>query len=128
MGWIPIEQRMPPEALHVLMEISGMTTDSHGCTCYYDHGFVIGCWIIPQGEKEVRWLLNTREEVYDPEIHAWMPLPKHYQPQKMFSQDPDLMEHSILRDDDPEMYQGEYVYEQMSLEEFLKGEVTHDWN
>ena len=70
----------------------------------------------------MNWLLNTREEVYDPEIHAWMPLPKHYQPQKMFSQEPDLMEHSILRDDDPEMYTGKYVYEQMSIEEFL-GEV-----
>lgn len=120
MAWIPIEERMPPEGLQVLMEVSGPCIDEHGCTLQCDHGYVIGCWIIPQGEEEVEWLLNTRNEIYCPEIHAWMPLPKHYQPQKLFSQEPDLMEHSILRDDDPEMYTGKYVYEQMSIEEFLE--------
>lgn len=93
-----------------------------GCEfCRMEENGDFGFDLKPLAVINAGWKPETKE-VYDPEIHAWMPLPKHYQPQKMFSQEPDLMEHSILRDDDPEMYTGKYVYEQMSIEEFL-GEV-----
>ena len=120
MGWIDIEEQMPPEGLHVLVEASWSGTDEHGVTVMADHGFYIGTWVLPEGEEEIEWLLQTKCDIYYPTIHAWMPLPKHYQPQTIFTQEPDLMEHAMF-DDDPEwLYKGDAVYEQMSIEEFLK--------
>jgi len=123
MGWIDIEDRMPPEGLQVLLEVSGMGTDEHKCTVYADHGFYIGCWIVSDmPDDNGHWLLNTKTDYYDPTIHAWMPLPKHYQPQTMFTQEPDLMEHAMFEDDPEWLYKGDAVYEQMSIEEFLQEE------
>ena len=118
MGWININDRMPPEGLHVLLEVSGWCASGYGLVC--DHSVKLGCWIIPQGEDEVEWLIDTDNEILSPEVHAWMPLPKHYQPPKMFEPFEDNMEHSIIRDDPDWIYKGEYVYEQMSLEDFMK--------
>ena len=52
MGWIDIKDKMPPEGLHVLVEASGWCIDEHKCTLLADHGFYIGCWLIPKGETE----------------------------------------------------------------------------
>lgn len=120
-GWIDIEKQMPPEGLHCLLEVSGSCIGDHGESLLRDHSFCLGCWIIPQGETEIKWLLDIKHELYYPTIHAWMPLPKHYQPQEHFDQEPDLMEHSIFEDDPEYLYKGNYVYEQMSLDDFLKG-------
>ena len=118
MGWI--DDKLPPEGLHVLCEASGMGTDEHGVTVYADHSFYIGCWIIPNGEEEGQWFLNTSTKFYDPTVHAWMPLPKHYAPQEMFTQEPDLMEHAMFEDDPEWLYKGDAVYEQMSIEDFMR--------
>lgn len=119
MGWINPEDRMPPEGLHVLCEISCMGTDEHGVTVYADHDFFIGFYLTPEGE-EGRWFIEYNGTFYDPTVHAWMPLPKHYAPQEMFTQEPDLMEHSFF-DDEPEwLYKDDAVYEQMSIEEFVR--------
>ena len=53
-----------------------------------------------------------------------MPLPKHFQAQKHFTQEPDLMEHSLWEDDPEWLYKGDAVYEQMSIEDFLKEAQT----
>lgn len=120
MGWIVPEDKMPPEGLQVLLEISGMGTDEHGVTVYADHMFTVGCWILPVGETEGLWNIQTRSEFYDPTVHAWMPLPKHFEPQQMFHQEDDLMEHAMFEDDPDWLYKGDAVYEQMSFEDFLK--------
>ena len=99
MGWIDVEDRMPPEGLQVLVEATGMGIDEHGVTVYADHSFYLASWIIPSGEKEGQWFLRTKTDFYDPTVHAWMPLPKHYQPQEMFHQDEDLMEHAMFEDE-----------------------------
>lgn len=124
MGWIPIEEKYPPEGLHVLLEVSGWFSCNYGVMA--DHSFYIGTWIVPVGEEEGHWLIRDASEdgaghLIDPEVHAWMPLPKHYQPQKVFSQEPDLMEHSLWEEDPEWLYKGKYVYEQMTLEEMMKG-------
>lgn len=120
MGWIVPKDKMPPEGLQVLLEFSSMGTDEHGVTVYADHMFTVGCWILPVGETEGLWSIQTRSEFYDPVVHAWMPLPKHFEPQQMFHQEPDLMEHAMFEDDPDWLYKGDAVYEQMSFEDFLK--------
>lgn len=120
MGWIVPKDKMPPEGLQVLLEFSSMGTDEHGVTVYADHMFTVGCWILPVGETEGLWSIQTRSEFYDPTVHAWMPLPKHFEPQQMFHQEPDLMEHAMFEDDPDWLYKGDAVYEQMSFEDFLK--------
>jgi len=121
MSWIVPEDRMPPEGLHVLLEVSGMGTDEHKVTVYADHSYYIGCWIIPDTGEGGFWLLQTSTEFYDPTVHAWMPLPKHFEPQQMFHQEPDLMEHAPFEDEPDWLYKGDAVYEQMTLEDFLGG-------
>ena len=121
MGWIDIEKQMPPEGLQVLLEVSGRSTGDHGEATVWDHGFIIGTWILPEGEEEIEWILQTRHEVYFPKVHGWMPLPRHFQKQDIFNQEDDLMEHAMFEDDPEWLYKDDCVYEQMSLEDFMKG-------
>lgn len=123
MSWIPLEEKYPPEGLRVLLEVSGYFTERWGVMA--DHSYYIGVWIIPDGETEGHWLIYDSHEdggghLADPEVHAWMPLPKHYQPQKYFTQEEDLMEHSLFEEDPEWLYKDDCVYEQMSLEDFMK--------
>lgn len=130
MGWIDVNEMLPPQGLEVLVEASGRY--SGGGNYLADHSFYIGSYIVPSGKEEGEWLLydNTPpvlksdrdRHLYDPKVHAWMPLPKHYQPQEMFEQEPDMMEHASFEEEEPEwLYTGKYTYEQMTLEEFLGG-------
>ena len=124
MGWIDATKQLPPMGLSVLLEVSGTFAAPYGLVA--DHDFYIGSWLVPQGETEGEWLIydglyGEDHHIYNPTVHAWMPLPKHYAPkEKGFSQDPDLMEHSMHGDPDY-LYKGDCVYEQMSLDDFLKG-------
>lgn len=125
MGWIDVNDRMPPEGLQVLLEVSGRYSGETNLVA--DHSFFLGCWLTPVGH-ESQWMIDDAYEdccgdvqhIYNPTVHAWMPLPRHFQPQEIFDQDPDLMEHAMFEDDPPWLYQGDAVYEQMSLEDFLK--------
>jgi hypothetical protein len=121
MGWIEPKDMLPPKGLSVLLEVSGRGLDDHGVHVTYDHEFVIGAWVWPRGEDERVWLLDTRGEVWGLEIHAWMPLPKHFAKQEVFEDWGDMMEHSIFEDNPEWLYQGDNVYEQMTLDEFLGG-------
>ena len=121
MGWITLEEKWPPQGLEVLLEISAHGFDEHNCHVMWDHAFEIGCWIVPEGETEGHWLIHTSDDMWDLTIHAWMPLPKHYQKQEVFTQEPDLMEHAFFEDDPEWLYKGDCKYEQMTIEEFLKG-------
>ena len=127
MGWIRPEDMMPPSGLEVLLEVSGYWTIGY----LSDHAFKLGCWIgNPDGNREPFWLIHGAaeycgkyHELTNPTVHAWMPLPKHFQPQEHFSQEEDLMEHPMFEKEDPEwLYKGDCVYEQMSLEDFLRGD------
>lgn len=128
MGWINIEDRYPPQGLQVLLEVSG----NFGGGEIADHQFFIGTWIVPQGKTEGSWLIYDccespmgDEHMYYPTVHAWMPLPEHFQPQEIFGEpEDDLMEHAMFEDDPEWLYKGEYNYEQMSLEEFMGG-INH---
>ena len=124
MGWIEPKTKMPPEGLRVLLEVSGMGIDEHKCTVYADHSYYLGSWIIPSGEEKGSWFLDCNSDFYDITVHAWMPLPKHYEPQTIFTQEPDLMEHAMFEDDPEWLYKGDAVYEQMELEDFLRGGNT----
>ena len=125
MGWIDINDKYPPEGLQVLLEVSG----TFGGGLLADHSFYIGSWIVPHGKTEGNWLIydNCDSDLGDshlfyPTIHAWMPLPEHFQSQEMFGEpDDDLMEHAMFEDDPDWLYKGDCKYEQMSLEDFLKG-------
>lgn len=124
MGWIDINESYPPQGLHVLLEVSGRY--SAGYSLIADHMFCIGSWIIPHGQNEGHWLIydscdEDNNHISYPEVHAWMPLPKHFQPQEEFDQEEDLMEHAMFEDDPEWLYKGDAVYEQMSLEDFLGG-------
>lgn len=119
MGWISIKDKYPPEGLQVLLELSGQCIDEHGVMCVADHGFHIGSWIIPTGKDEGEWLIDTRYDLYEPTVHAWMPLPKHYEPQDIFEQEPDLMEHAMFEENPEWLYKGDCIYEQMSIEDLL---------
>ena len=100
MSWIPIEEKYPPQGLQVLVEASGYYGGSLGVVA--DHSFYIGSWVVPEGE-EGDWVLWDNSNcnvgpdsghIFHPKVHAWMPLPKHYQPNEMgLEQEPDLMEH-----------------------------------
>ena len=127
MGWIRPEDKMPPQGLQVLVEASGMFTAPYGLVA--DHSFFIGSWIVPSGKTEGEWLIwdasNNGDDDYHmfhPHVHAWMPLPKHYQqPEGGFEPEPDMMEHAMFEDDPDWLYKGAMVYEQMSLEDLFEG-------
>lgn len=128
MGWIRPEDMMPPEGLQVLLEVSGLYTASYGLMA--DHSFMLGTWIVPDGSDQGEWLLWDNSNcnvgcddghICDPTVHAWMPLPKHFEPRETFPQDEDRMEHSMFVDDPEWLYKDNAVYEQMSLENFLEG-------
>mgnify|MGYP007013883300 CR=1 FL=1 len=122
MAWIDPKDKMPPEGLQVLLELSGQSIDEHGVHLTSDHDFYIGTWIHPVGEETGRWLIETSTDMWLLTVHAWMPLPKHYQPQEVFEQEDDLMEHAMFEDDPDWLYKGDAVYEQMTLDDFLKQE------
>lgn len=124
MGWIDIKDKYPPEGLEVLLEVSGWIANDKRCALLADHSFYLGSWIVPSGKDEGEWVIEVNGRMPVPTVHAWMPLPKHYQPQEHFTQEPDLMEHAMFEDDPPELYKGNMVYEQMDLEEFLGGGQT----
>ena len=123
MGWIDINDKYPPRGLEVLLEVSGRVYGG-SCSMIADHSFHIGCWIVPKGDKEGHWLIydNCGDDdghIAFPEVHAWMPLPRHFAPNELFTQEEDLMEHPMF-DEEPEwLYKGDCVYEQMSLDEYL---------
>lgn len=128
MGWVDINDRMPPEGLQVLIEASGRYNAPYSLIA--DHAFFLGTWLVPNGETEGHWLIydGTLEDdhhMIEPTVHAWMPLPKHYQENEVFEQEEDLMEHALFENDPDWLYKGDCVYEQMSLEAFmaLKGET-----
>lgn len=129
MGWIPIEEKYPPQGLNVLLEVSGTFSAGYGLVA--DHSFFIGAWIVPSGQTEGEWLIwdSCDEDNYHlicPKVHAWMPLPKHYaQPEMGFEPEPDMMEHAMFEDDPEYLYKGDCVYEQMSLDEWI-GVKGHD--
>lgn len=122
MGWIDIEKQMPPMGLRVLLELSGTCFGENGITLYADHSYHLGSWIVPSGEKDGEWLIDSSNEFTHPIVHAWMPLPRHYQQEEYaYAPEPDMMEHSMFEDDPDWLYKGDCVYEQMSLEDFMKG-------
>lgn len=122
MGWIDASDKLPPEGLNVLVEASGYGRGTHGENIVADHDFFLGTWLHPVGEDEGEWFIDSETHYYSTKVHAWMPLPKHYQ-QKERDEDPeeDMMEHALFEDDPDWLYKGEAVYEQMTLDEFLKG-------
>lgn len=137
MGWIDVNDRMPPEGLEVLLEVSGWTTAPY--SEIWDHDFCLGSWIVPE-RKEGRWLLRDGLEgddyhIISPKVHAWMPLPEHYKPKESFRQGEDLMEHAMFEDDPDWLYKDNAVYEprqevrekkrqKKQPEENLEGQMT----
>ena len=128
MGWIDVNEMMPPEGLEVLLEVSGFFTNTN-CSERANHGFFIGSWIVPEGTNEGEWLIwdscsEENSHFIDPEVHAWMPLPKHFGADEGWSNphEEDMMEHAMFEDDPEWLYKGDCVYEQMSLEDFLGGQ------
>lgn len=116
MGWIKPEDKMPPSGLTVLLEVSGYWTDG----LISDHDFEIGCWLgNPDGNREPFWVIHGAveycgkyHELTNPTVHAWMPLPEHFQPQEMFGEpEDDLMEHAMFEDDPEWLYKGDCKYE-----------------
>lgn len=122
MSWIKPEDRMPPEGLNVLVEISGYGTGDKGERILADHDFYLATWIHPVGQDQGEWFIETTSDYWNPTIHAWMPLPKHYE-QKELECEPeeDMMEHAMFEDDPEWLYKGDAVYEQMTLEELFGG-------
>lgn len=121
MSWIEPSDRMPPEGLHVLVEASGRGTDDIGVQIVADHDFYLATWIHPVGEKEGFWDIDSSSNFWSMEVHAWMPLPKHFQQKEMgFEPEPDMMEHAMFEDDPEWLYKADAVYEQMTLEELYK--------
>ena len=123
MGWIKPEDKMPPQGLCVLLEVSGRKYGG-ACVTIADHSFYIGTWLVPEGE-EGHWLIydNCDEgsgHIGYPVVHAWMPLPKHFAPQEIFGQEEDLMEHPMFEDEPEWLYKGDCVYEQISIEDWLR--------
>ena len=76
MGWIEPKDKMPPEGLQVLLELSGRGIDEHGVHIVADHDFYLGTWILPVGEEEGHWLIENNNELWGVTVFAWMPLPK----------------------------------------------------
>lgn len=122
MGWIRPEDRMPPEGLQVLLEVSGLTTAPYSVV--WDHGFCLGCWLVPEGKEGLWYLTDGNEEnhhIINPTVHAWMPLPRHFEaPEKGFSYEEDLMEHAMFEDDPEWLYKDDCVYEQMTIEDWFR--------
>ena len=126
MGWIDCNDRLPPEGLQVLVEASGEFCTNYGLVA--DHDFYIASYLIQKGQTEGEWIVydcptgeGAEHHMYMPTVHAWMPLPKHFAQNERFHQEPDMMEHAMFEDDPPDLYKGDMVYEQMSLDEFLGG-------
>lgn len=117
MGWIEPSDRMPPEGLEVLLEVSGYCKSD--ITMLADHSYCLGSWIHPTGDEHGFWSIDSETPPINPTVHAWMPLPKHYQPQEHFTQEPDMMEHAMFEDEPEWLYKDDAVYEQMSIEDFL---------
>lgn len=118
MSWIIPSDRMPPEGLSVLVEMSGRGTDDIGVQIMADHDFYLATWIHPVGEEEGFWNIDSSSHFWGMEVHAWMPLPKHYQQKELgFEPEPDMMEHAMFEDDPEWLYKDDAVYEQMTLEE-----------
>jgi hypothetical protein len=121
MSWIRPEDKMPPEGLCVLVEVSGYGTGDKGERIVADHDFFLASWIHPVGEEYGSWFLETTSDYWNPTIHAWMPLPRHYQQKEMgYEPEEDMMEHAMFEDDPEWLYKGEAVYEKMTLEELFK--------
>lgn len=118
MGWIESNDRMPPEGLQVLVEASGEGFEE-GTRVSADHSFFLASWIVPNGENNGNWVLDSSSDLYSVTVHAWMPLPKHHQPKEFFEQEDDLMEHAMFEDDPDWLYKDDAVYEQMSIVELL---------
>ena len=121
MGWIEPSDKMPPEGLEVLLEVSGYCKSNIAMLA--DHSYYLGSWIHPTGDEEGHWLIDSEHPPINPTVHAWMPLPKHFQPQEHFTQEDDLMEHAMFEDKPEWLYKGDAVYGQMTLEEFLNGDT-----
>lgn len=117
MGWIKPNDRIPPEGLRVLVEVSGSGTGTHGERIAADHCFFLGAWIVPEGKKEGFWAIDTEVKLWDLTIYAWMPLPKHFEQMEIFEPEPDMMEHALFEENPEWLYHGDAVYEQMTLEE-----------
>lgn len=49
MGWIRPEDRMPPEGLQVLLEVSGLTTAPYSLV--WDHDFCLAAGSFLKGKK-----------------------------------------------------------------------------
>ena len=128
MSWIDPKHRMPPAGLQVLLEVSGRYSGFVHMVA--DHDFYLGSWINPE-DREPFWMIEDAsdgfdEHILDPVVHAWMPLPRHYQPnERGFTQEEDLMEHAMFEDDPDWLYKDDAVYEQRTIEDFL-WEVTHE--
>ena len=60
MAWIDPHDKMPPEGLQVLLELSGRSIDEHGVHLVSDHDFYLGAWIHPAGEEKGTGLLRAR--------------------------------------------------------------------
>lgn len=123
MGWIRPEDKMPPEGLCVLVEMSGYGTGDKGERIVADHDFYLATWIHPVGQDQGEWFIETTSDYWRPTIHAWMPLPKHFQQKERMDEDdldPDMMEHAMFEDDPEWLYKEDAVYEQMTLEELFK--------
>lgn len=121
MGWIEPKDKMPPEGLQVLVELSGRSIDEHGVHLVSDHDFYIGTWIHPVGEEKGHWFIENQREIWALNVHAWMPLPKHFQQKEQaYEPEPDMMEHAMFEDDPDWLYKDDAVYEQMTLDEFLQ--------
>lgn len=123
MGWIDIKDKYPPQGLNVLLEVSGMFAAPYRMIA--DHGFFIGSWIVPESKTEGEWVIydSCGEDDYhfvDPEVHAWMPLPRHFAKNDIFDSEDDMMEHAMFERDPEYLYQGDCVYEQLSIEDFMK--------
>lgn len=121
MSWIPISEKLPPRGLDVLLEVSGRYSAPYSIIA--DHSFFIGSLI--KTEPEIEWLIwdscdEDNHHILFPEVHAWMPLPRHYQQPETFEPSEDGMEHAMFEDDPDYLYKGSAVYEQMSIEEFLQ--------
>ena len=121
MGWIDVNEKMPPQGLQVLIELSGYGRAEH-YSFQSDHDFFIGSWIVPEGKTEGEWLVwdccEGDSHFTSVKVHAWMPLPRRYQPQELLGHD-DGYEHPMFEDDPEWLYKGDCVYEQMSLEDYM---------
>ena len=122
MGWIDVNDKLPPEGLQVLLEVSGRYTGRGNIVA--DHGFFIGTYIVPES-ADPGWIIDDASTESDghilyPEVHAWMPLPKHFAKQELFTQEEDMMEHAMFEDDPEWLYKDDAVYEQMTMEEFIQ--------